>query len=92
MQILRILQVVFEGSAAVASAGAAYLWWRASKVAPIPHGGEQAGVHSMQQDAWISSLMQAYSESSALNSSAARWAAFAALFAVFAALATATLL
>ena len=82
MQILRTLQAVLGAGAALASARAAYLWWRASEVTPDPHGGEQSGIHSMQQDAWISSLMQAYSESSALSSSAARWSAFAAILAI----------
>lgn len=88
MQILRILQVAFGVGTALASAGAACLWWRASKVTLDPHGGEQSGVHSMQQDAWISALMQAYAESAALNSMAAGWAAFAALLATLAALTT----
>ncbi len=89
MLIGQVAPVVLGLSTSLASARAAYLWWQASRIGVEPRGGERSGSHQMQQDAWIVALMQAYSESSALNSLAARWSAIAA---ILAALAAATLL
>ena len=82
MQILRILHLALGFGTALASARSACLWWRASKVTPDPHGREQSGIHSLRQDALISATLQVLSESAALNSSAARWSAFAAILIV----------
>ena len=89
MLIWQAAPVALGLSTSLASARAAYLWWRASKIDVDPEGGELSGVHQMRQDAWLFSLMKAHSESSKLNSRAARWSAFAA---ILAALAAATLL
>ena len=69
---------------AFASAFAALLWRTASIVALNPRGRESSVIHSVQQDAWIGALMEAHSESSAINGRAARWSAVAALLAALA--------
>ena len=79
MQILRILHLALGFGTALASARSAWLWWRASKVTLDLDGREQSGIHSLRQDALISATLQVLSESAALNSSAARWSAFAAI-------------
>lgn len=74
------------------AARAAYLWLRASRIGIDPRGGEQSGEHQIRQDAWIFAVMQAYTQSSALNSSAARWSAAAAALSAMTALVAAVML
>ena len=86
MTVLPAAQIVLGLASALASARAAYLWWRASTVEINPLGGELSGEEIIRQGSWLFAMMKTQSESSKLNSQAARWAAIAAALAGAAAL------